>query len=101
MLLRLALLVPLLVVLVVFTLTNRQTVLLSFWPTPASLEAPVSLVLLAALGGGMLLGAAMLSGGTLRLRWRARRAEQARAMLEAELRRVRANPPAPPLPPPG
>ena len=101
MLLRLALLVPLLAVLVVFALTNQQSVALSFWPGPWRLDAPLSLALLATLAGGMLLGAAMLWGTTLRLRWRASRAEQARAMLEAELRRLRANPPAPPLPPPG
>ncbi len=101
MLLRLVLLVPLLAVLVIFALTNQQMVRLSFWPSPASLDAPLSLAVLSALGAGMLIGATMLWFTTLRVRHRAGRAEQARALLEAELRRIRANPPAPPLPPPG
>jgi hypothetical protein len=61
----------------------------------------LSLTVLVALGGGMLLGATLAWLAGLPLRARASRAEQARALLEGELRRLKANPPAPPLPPPG
>ncbi len=89
MLLRLLLLSPLLLVLVVFALANPQPVLIVFWPFEAHFEGPASLVLLGVLGAGLLLGAMMVWVTTLGLRLRARRAERAGGLLEAELQRLK------------
>jgi uncharacterized integral membrane protein len=97
---RLLLLAPLLLVVVVFALSNPQIVHFGFWLTGLDLPVPASLAVLAALGLGVLFGAVVLWLSTLSLRHRLRRAEQARAQLEAELRRLKASPPPPVLPPP-
>ncbi len=100
MLLRLLLLAPLLLVLVVFALANPQPLHVAFWPFEATFDAPASLALLGTLGIGMLLGALMLWFATFGLRHRARRAERARDMLDAELKRLKFRSPSAALPPP-
>lgn len=95
MLLRLLLALPLLAVLAAFALSNPQPIRLGLWPTPWSIEAPISLAILAALGAGVLIGALIFWAAGLADRRRARRAERARDALETELRRLRANPAAP------
>lgn len=101
MLLRLVLLSPVLLVLVVFALTNPQPMHIVVWPFDIALDTPASLALLSALGVGLFLGAVMLWVTTLGLRLRARRAERACALLEGELKRARLASPATILPPPG
>jgi lipopolysaccharide assembly protein A len=97
---RLLLLAPFLLVLVVFALSNPQIIHFGFWLSGLDIPVPASLAVLAALALGILFGAVALWFSTLCLRHRLRRAEQARAELEAELRRLKANPPPPVLPPP-
>jgi lipopolysaccharide assembly protein A len=97
---RLLLLMPLLLVLVVFALSNPQIIHFGFWLTGLDLPLPASLAVLAALALGILFGAVALWLSTLCLRHRLRRAEQVRAALETELHRLKANPRPPVLPPP-
>ena len=99
---RLLLLTPMLVLLVVFALGNTQPLRVVFWPGGAVFEAPASIGLLAALGIGMVLGALMIWLPSLSLRYRLGRAERARDMLDAELRRLKARAPGTSivLPPP-
>jgi lipopolysaccharide assembly protein A len=125
---RLLIAAPFLLLLVLFALTNRAPVTLGLWPTGLSLEAPLSLVILAAAAVAFLAGGLVVWVNELGQRRRARRAEaQIRklddeiAALRARLKTVasvaaaapdratpdRATPPAPlpaasaPLPPPG
>jgi uncharacterized integral membrane protein len=101
MFLRLLILSPLLIVLVVFALTNPQPVHFILWPTDIARDVPASLALLGALGVGMVLGALMLWFSTLQFRFRARRAERLHARLEGELKRMKSAPgTAVALPPP-
>jgi len=91
--LRALLLVPFLIVLVAFALSNPQHVQLALWPTDLSLEAPLSIAILVAAGIFFFLGALFVWFGTLAARGRARRAERRAAVLEAELRAHHAPPP--------
>jgi uncharacterized integral membrane protein len=100
MLLRLLLLSPLLLVLVVFALANPQPLHIVFWPFEAAFDGPASLVLLGVLGAGLLMGAVMVWVTTLGLRLRARRAERACGLLEAEVRRAKVAGPMAVLEPP-
>jgi len=84
--LRALLLIPFLIVLVAFALSNPQHVQLALWPTDLSLEAPLSIAILAASGSFFFLGALFVWFGTIAARGRARRAERRAASLEAELR---------------
>ena len=54
--LRALLLIPFLIVLVAFALSNPQHVQLALWPTDLSLEAPLSIAILAASGSFFFLG---------------------------------------------
>ena len=90
--------VPVLLLLVLFALSNKQVVQLGLWPTDISVEAPLSLAVLVAAGVFFVAGALMTWGGTLALRGRARRAEMAVTQLQAQLRTMKARP-APPSPP--
>ena len=87
MLLRLLLLSPVLLVLVVFALSNPQPVRIEFWPFQSSVSWPAALALLGMLGVGVLVGAGLMWFTTIGLRLRARRAERERDALRADLRR--------------
>ena len=80
-------------ILVIFAVSNRGTVVVTFWPLPATLEAPLYLVLLLALLAGFLLGelVAWINAGRTRraLRERNRRIEA----LERERAAAQAQPP--------
>ncbi len=82
-------LVPVAVIVVVFSVSNRTPVTLDGWPFPYSIEIPVFAVILASLVVGVLWGgaAAWLSAGKSRRRAReqGRRAEAA----ERETKRLR------------
>ena len=94
--------VPVLILLVLFALSNKQAVQLGLWPTDISEEAPLSVAVLVAAGVFFVAGALMTWGGTLALRGRARRAEMAVTQLQAQLRQMKTRPapvPAPPIMP--
>jgi putative membrane protein len=92
--------VPVLLLLVLFALSNKQVVQLGLWPTDISVDAPVSVAVLVASAVFFVAGALMTWGGTLALRSRARRAEMAVTQLQAQLRAVKTRPaPAPPIMP--
>lgn len=99
---RLLIAAPFLLLLVIFALSNRAVVALGLWPTDLHLAAPLSLVVFAAAGIGLLLGACLVWVNELRQRRRARRAETAVRRLEAEVRALEARlPPAAPRTAPG
>lgn len=58
---------------VVFALSNRQPATLDFWPFGFDLSAPLCFFLLAALLGGTMLGAAFVMCAMLPVHWEARR----------------------------
>jgi uncharacterized integral membrane protein len=91
---------PFLLVLVLFALSNPQPVRLGLWPTDFSISPPLSIAMLVAMAGAFVLGAIMLWIDALAARARARRAEYARRLLEAEVQGLKARLAAPPLPPP-
>ena len=93
---RLLIALPLLVLLVLFALSNRAAVTLGLWPTGISLEAPLALVVLGALALGFLAGGVVVRISELRHRRRARQAEAKVRRLEDELAALK--PPAPPVP---
>ena len=97
---RVLLAVPLLLILVIFALSNKQVVRLGLWPTDILVDVPVSLAVLSVAGLFFLAGAFMTWGGVLSLRARARRAEETARRLEAQVQSMRARP-ALSLPPPG
>jgi uncharacterized integral membrane protein len=83
--LRLIIAAPFLLLLVLFTLSNAQTVVLSLWPTPWSVSLPLSIVVLSAMAVAFLLGALILWVSTLAALHRARKAEARVRVLEGEV----------------
>ena len=90
--------VPVLLLLVLFALSNKQAVQLGLWPTDISVETPLSVAVLVAAGVFFVAGALMTWGGTLALRGRARRAEMAVSQLQAQLRAMKTRPAPAPAP---
>ncbi len=88
--LRLLLTIPLLVVLVIFALSNRASVTLSFLGYETAM--PLSIAVLLAAGVFFVLGAVVVWIGELRQRRRARRAEQRVAVLEEQIASLRVVP---------
>ncbi len=91
-------LIPALVIvliLVLFALSNRQDVTLGFWPTDYAVQAPLSVAILIGMAVAFFLGAALVWIDKLGLRGRARRAEAKVARLQAQLdeTELRQNPP--------
>ena len=102
--LRFLILLPFLILLIAFALSNPQPVPLGLWPTDYTVEVPVSLAILAAAGLFFFLGALFVWFGTVAARTRHRSAERRARALETELKAHK--PPAPivlgtgrPLPP--
>ncbi len=91
--LRIILLLPFLIVLVAFALSNQQTVTLGMWPTDLTVDAPLSISVLIAAGVFFFLGALFVWFGSVAARGRAARAERRAAALEAELKARNAVPP--------
>jgi lipopolysaccharide assembly protein A len=89
--------IPLLLVMVLFALSNRGPVTLGLWPTDFSLELPLSLAVLAAMAIAFFLGGALVWMSALSQRRRARRAEHEVRLLEAEVQSLKARLPV--LPP--
>jgi lipopolysaccharide assembly protein A len=86
---RLILLSPLLLLIVLFTLSNTESARIALWPTDLMVEAPLSLLMLLAMGVAFLAGALTTWIVGFRARLRARRAEQANAALRAEVDSLR------------
>ena len=82
---RLILLSPLLLLVILFALSNTEMVSLTLWPTDLLVAAPLSLVILCAMGLAFLLGALTTWVAGLGSRLRARRAGQEAAALRTEL----------------
>jgi lipopolysaccharide assembly protein A len=82
--------VPFLLVLVIFVLSNRDTVTIGFWPTDARLDMPLSVALLIAAAIALVVGAFMVWISELRQRRRAHHAEAKVRQLEAQVRELRA-----------
>jgi lipopolysaccharide assembly protein A len=82
--------VPLLVVLALFALSNREQVLLGLWPFDLRVAAPLGVAMLVLAAVGFLLGALVAWASSLGERRRARRIENAAKLLEAELAEMRA-----------
>ena len=73
---------PLAVVLIIFAVNNRDSVTLSFWPLPVTLQAPLYLVALLALLVGFLIGE--LIAWTNGRRWRRQARHSAKRVAELE-----------------
>jgi lipopolysaccharide assembly protein A len=96
---RLLIALPLLLLLVLFALSNRQPVPLRFWPTDYSLVLPLSLAVLGGMAVAFLAGGLLVWMSTLAQRRRARRAEQTVRLLEAQVQELKARLPQQLVPP--
>jgi putative membrane protein len=86
--------IPLLLVMVLFALSNTQPVDLDLFPLGhLPFELPLSVTILAALAVGFLLGGLLVRIGELRHRRAARRAEHAVRLLEAKHEELKARSP--------
>lgn len=97
---RLLIALPLLLLMVLFALSNRQPVPLKFWPTDYSLVLPLSLAVLGGMAMAFLAGGLLVWVSALTQRRRARRAEQTVRLLEAQVQELKARLPQPLMPPP-
>ncbi|WP_343897773.1 lipopolysaccharide assembly protein LapA domain-containing protein [Craurococcus roseus] len=97
----LLLLLPLLLVLVLFGLSNRQEVALELWPFDLAWVVPLSTAMLVLAALAFLFGAAVTWASALAARRRASRYREAARVLEAELaeHRARAAKDVGPVPP--
>jgi uncharacterized integral membrane protein len=94
---RLLIALPLLLIMVLFALSNTAPVRLHLWPTDYALELPLSLAVLGAMAIAFLVGGASAWLSELAQRRRARRAEHAVRLLEAQVQELKARlPQAPP-----
>jgi putative membrane protein len=91
---------PLLVILVVFALSNTDPVRLGIWPTDYTVQVPLSIAVLAAAAVAFLLGGLVVWMGELGQRRRARRAEDTVRVLEDRLEELKARLARPLAPPP-
>ncbi len=83
--LRTVIALPILVVLVLFALSNPQPVTLSIWPTDFTLKTPVAAAVLVVAAVAFLLGAMFVWFPAIGARRRARRFERATRRLEDQV----------------
>jgi len=83
-------LAPLLLLLVLFALSNTQTVEFRLWPFDLAWVAPLALAVLVAAAGAFLLGAVIVWASSLPHRRRARELQRAADLLRAELEALKA-----------
>ena len=88
--LRLLIVLPLLLLLVLFTLSNTSLLRLGLWPTDFVLELPASVEILGAMAVAFLAGAFVVTVGNLGRRRRARRAERSVKLLEDQVKALKA-----------
>jgi uncharacterized integral membrane protein len=86
------------VVLILFAISNRESVSLELWPLPAVVEMPLYLMMLGTLLIGFVVGELAAWVGSWRWRREARRSRDRIAMLERELAAERARSIASPVP---
>lgn len=94
-LLRLIVAIPLLLLLVLFALSNTRQVPLTLWPTDYALELPLSLEILGGMALAFFIGALIVWPSALGQRRRARRAEHAVQLLEAQVQELKSRVPSP------
>ena len=87
---RLLITLPLLLLLVLFALSNRQPVSLHIWPTDYAATLPLSLAVLGSMAVAFLAGGLLVWVSELMQRRRARRAEQTVRLLEAQVQELKA-----------
>lgn len=95
---RLLIAIPLLLLLVSFALSNRVPVRLGLWPTDYAIDAPLSLVVIAAMAVAFLAGGLTVWLSELVQRKRARQAEHTVRLLEMQVQELRARSSQPSLP---
>jgi lipopolysaccharide assembly protein A len=88
--LRLIIALPLLLIMVLFALSNRMPVRLGIWPTDYALELPLSLAILAGMAIAFFAGALLVWFSALAQRRRARHSEQVARLLEAQVQELKA-----------
>jgi len=95
---RLVIALPLLLLLVLFALSNTTPVRLGIWPSDYSVQVPLSLAVLAGMAIAFLVGGLLVWIAELGQRRRARHAEQTVRLLEAQVQDLKARlaPPPPP-----
>ena len=86
---------PLLAILVLFALSNTETVRLGLWPTDLALDVPLAIAILVGMAAAFVLGGVFVWMAELGQRRRARRAEYTVRVLEEQIRELRARQPAP------
>jgi putative membrane protein len=96
---RLLIALPLLLLLVLFALSNRQPVPLKIWPADYTLVLPLSLAVLGGMAVAFLAGGLLVWMSALAQRRRARKAEQTVRLLEAQVQELKARLPQPLMPP--
>lgn len=97
---RLLILTPFLLLLVLFALSNTAPVRIGLWPTGWSLEMPLSIAILGGMALAFLIGGLLVWIAELGQRRRARRAEQAVRLLEAQVQELKSRLPHAALGPP-
>jgi putative membrane protein len=93
-------LAPVLLLLVLFALSNTGPTRIGLWPTGWSLDAPLSLIILGFAAVAFLCGGLLVWIAELGQRQRARRAEHAVRQLEAQVQDLKARLPQPVPEPP-
>lgn len=81
---------PLLILLVLFALSNTTPVRLGLWPSDYTLQLPLSLTVLGSMAIAFLAGGVTVWVSELAQRRRARRAEQTVRLLEAQVQELKA-----------
>jgi putative membrane protein len=82
--------IPVLFVMILFALSNKQVVHLGIWPTDYAIDAPLSITILIAMAVAFVLGGFLVWLGAMGERRRARRAERTARTLEQEVGALRA-----------
>ena len=93
--------IPLLILMIVFALSNMEPVALELFPTGLTMPLPLSLVVLAAMGIGFFMGGVFAWLPALRHRRAARHATEALRVMEAKHQELTARLSGPRLAPPG
>jgi uncharacterized integral membrane protein len=92
--------IPLLLLLLLFALSNKTPVRLGIWPTDFTLQLPLSLAVLGGMAIAFFAGGLIVWLSELSQRRRARHAEQTVRLLEAQVQELKARLPQAQLPPP-
>ncbi len=100
MILRLIILLPIMLILVLFALSNVEPVQIGIWPTDYAIEVPLSIAVLVGAAVAFLLGGLLVWLGEFGLRRRARRAEERARVLQERLQELEARSTVRPLAPP-